>query len=96
MRPLVRRLVLLCLRFALRSRQPQQYYLVLRVLFRVMTGGKLDGLMRELHPLLPQILIGACVRGRACVGVRGHACVGIMRARACVCVVRMTVCLPHD
>jgi hypothetical protein len=58
-RPVVKRLVLLCLRYALRARQPQQYYLVLRVLFRVMTGGKLDGLMRELHPLLPQILIGA-------------------------------------
>jgi len=56
LRPHVKKLVMCCLRFSLRARQPHHFFLVLRFLFRVLSASKLDQCMHELPPLLGQIL----------------------------------------
>ncbi len=47
-----------CLTLAMKSEDPNNYFLLLRALFRSINGVKCEILYRELQPMLPTLLIG--------------------------------------
>ncbi|CAN0327664.1 unnamed protein product, partial [Scytosiphon promiscuus] len=56
LRPHLQTIVLSCLRYTTRVKDPTNYYFLLRALFRSISGGKFESSYKEIYPLLPLLL----------------------------------------